>query len=51
MIVFLTARTDKAAEITGHFLGAQYMSKPLDVEELKRIMDKVLESSSQKQQL
>ena len=40
-VIFLTARTDKAAEHTGHFLGAEFMSKPFDVEEFKRMIDKV----------
>jgi len=42
-IVFLTARTDRIAENAGDFLGDDYIEKPVDTEELKNRIDKVLE--------
>ena len=42
-IVFLTARTDRIAENAGDFLGDDYIEKPVDAEELKKRIDKVLE--------
>ena len=44
-IIFLTVRTDKAAEHTGRFLGADYMTKPFDVKDLKERIDKVLKNT------
>ncbi|MEA3457084.1 MAG: response regulator [Candidatus Thermoplasmatota archaeon] len=42
-VVFLTARTDRIAENAGDFLGDDYIEKPVDAEELKKRVDKVLE--------
>ena len=41
-IVFLTARTDRIAENAGEFLGDDYIEKPVEVEELKNRINKVL---------
>ncbi|MCK4348217.1 MAG: response regulator [Thermoplasmatales archaeon] len=41
-IVFLTARTDRIAENAGSFLGDDFIEKPVDAEELKNRIDKVL---------
>jgi CheY-like chemotaxis protein len=46
-IVFLTARTDRIAENAGEFLGDDYIEKPIEVEELKNRIDKVLEKLQQ----
>jgi CheY-like chemotaxis protein len=43
-IVFLTARTDRIAENAGEFLGEDYIEKPIEMDELKRRIDKVLTS-------
>jgi len=42
-VVFLTARTDRIAKNAGDFLGDDYIEKPVDAEELKKRIDKVLE--------
>ena len=47
-IVFLTARTDRIAENAGEFLGDDFIEKPVDMEELKRRIDKVIEEHGQK---
>jgi len=44
-VIFLTVRTDKAAEYAGRFLGAEYMTKPFDVKDLKERIDKVLKNT------
>lgn len=41
-VVFLTARTDEISENAGGFLGDDYIEKPVDAEELKNRIDKVL---------
>ena len=41
-VVFLTVRTDEIAENAGSFLGDDYIEKPVDAEELKKRIDKVL---------
>jgi CheY-like chemotaxis protein len=46
-IVFLTARTDRIAENAGEFLGDDYIEKPIEVEELKNRIDKVLAKLNQ----
>jgi DNA-binding response OmpR family regulator len=41
-IVFLTARKDKVAENAGQFLGGDFIEKPIEINELKRRINKVL---------
>ena len=41
-VVFLTARTDKLAENAGEFLGDGYIEKPVNAEDLRNRIDKVL---------
>ena len=41
-VIFLTARTDKIAEKAGEFLGEDYIEKPVNAEELKNRIDKIL---------
>jgi len=43
-VVFLTARTDKLAERAGKHLGKDYIEKPVDVEDLKKRIDKILKA-------
>jgi len=47
-VVFLTARTDETAENAGEFLGDDYIEKPVEIEELKNRIDKVLEKTNQR---
>ncbi len=47
-IVFLTARTDKVAENAGVILGDDFLEKPVDIEELKKRIDKILDERDQK---
>ena len=47
-IVFLTARTDKIAENAGEILGDAFIEKPVDIEDLKRRIDKILNDRNQK---
>jgi CheY-like chemotaxis protein len=44
-VVFLTARTDEIAENAGGFLGDDYIEKPVRTEELKKRIDKLLDSN------
>ncbi len=44
-IIFLTARTDRIAKSAGNFLGDDYIEKPFDREELKKRIDKLLDSN------
>lgn len=46
-IVFLTARTDRIAENAGEFLGDDYIEKPVEVEELQRRINEVLNTTNQ----
>ena len=46
-VVFLTARTDRAARNAGGFLGEDYIEKPYNIEDLKKRIDKVLKNTSQ----
>jgi len=48
-VVFLTARTDDFAKNTGKILAADYITKPFDINDLKRRIDKVLKNTSEKQ--
>jgi DNA-binding response OmpR family regulator len=41
-IVFLTARVDRIAENAGIFLGDDYIEKPVEIEELKKRIWKIL---------
>ena len=41
-VIFLTARTDEIAEKAGEFLGEDYIEKPVNAEELKNRIDKIL---------
>ena len=50
-IVFLTARTDKVAENAGVILGDDFLEKPVDIEELKKRIDKILDERDQKHHL
>lgn len=45
-VVFLTARTDKAAKNAGGFLGEDYIEKPYNIEDLKKRIDKALMNTS-----
>lgn len=45
-IVFLTARTDRIAINAGNFLGADYIEKPFDIEDLKTRIEKVMNEVS-----
>ena len=45
-VVFLTHRTDNIAKKTGSFLAADYITKPFDIDDLKRRIDKVLKNSN-----
>ena len=42
-IVFLTARTDRIAENAGEFLGDDYIEKPVEIDQLKKRINSVLE--------
>ena len=44
-IIFLTARTDRIAKSAGDFLGDDYIEKPFNREELKKRIDKLLDSN------
>lgn len=46
-VVFLTARTDRIAEGAGRFLGEDYIEKPVETEELKNRIDKILEKKNE----
>ncbi len=41
-VIFLTARTDEIAERAGGFLGNDFIEKPVNAEELKNRIDKIL---------
>jgi len=45
-IVFLTARTDRIAENAGEFLGDDYIEKPVEIDQLKKRINNVLEKKS-----
>ena len=45
-IIFISARTDRIAKSAGNFLGDGYIEKPFDREELKKIIDKILNDTS-----
>jgi CheY-like chemotaxis protein len=45
-IIFLTARTDDTARRAGSFLGEDYIEKPCEIPELKRRIERVIQSSS-----
>jgi len=45
-VVFLTHRTDNIAKKTGSFLAADYITKPFDIDDLKRRIDKILKNSN-----
>ena len=47
-IVFLTGRTDRIAENAGEFLGDDFIEKPVDMEELKQRIAKVIGEHGQK---
>lgn len=42
-IVFLTARTDRIAENAGEFLGDDYIEKPIEIDQLRKRINTVLE--------
>ena len=42
-IVFLTARTDRIAENAGEFLGDDYIEKPIEIDQLRKRINSVLE--------
>jgi two-component system alkaline phosphatase synthesis response regulator PhoP len=48
-VVFLTARTDWVAKNAGSFLGEDYIEKPIDVEDFKRRIEKVLRNAGRKE--
>jgi CheY-like chemotaxis protein len=41
-IIFLTARTDQIAKNAGKFMAEDYIEKPVDIKELKRRVDKLI---------
>lgn len=45
-IVFLTARTDRIAKSAGGFLGDDFIEKPFEIEEVKKRINKVLDSTN-----
>ena len=45
-VVFLTGISDKNAKNAGGFLGDDFIEKPVDTEELKKRIDKVLEDKN-----
>ena len=45
-VIFLTVRTDKAAEHTERYLGADFMTKPFDAKDLKERIEKVLKNTA-----
>ena len=42
-IVFLTARTDRIAENAGEFLGDDFIEKPIEIDQLRKRINSVLE--------
>jgi CheY-like chemotaxis protein len=44
-IIFLTAKTDGYSKGFGKFTAADYIEKPLKIEELKKIIDSILKVS------
>ena len=42
-IVFLTARTDRIAENAGDFLGDDYIEKPIEIDQLRKRINTILE--------
>lgn len=42
-IVFLTARTDRIAENAGEFLGDDYIEKPIEIDQLRKRINSILE--------
>ena len=42
-IVFLTARTDRIAENAGEFLGDDFIEKPIDIEDLAKRINTLLD--------
>lgn len=44
-VVFLTSRTDDIAQKTGSFLAEDYITKPFDIEDLKKRIDKVFKNT------
>ena len=44
-VVFLTARTDDIAQKTGSFLAEDYITKPFNIEDLQKSIDKVLKKT------
>lgn len=45
-IVFLTARTDRIAENAGEFLGDDYIEKPVEIDQLKKRINNILDQRS-----
>jgi DNA-binding response OmpR family regulator len=41
-IIFLTARTDRIAKKAGRFFAEAYMEKPVDIKELKKRIDELI---------
>ncbi len=44
-IVFLTARTDDIAQKTGNFLAEDYITKPFNIEDLHKSIDRILKKT------
>lgn len=47
-IVFLTAKTDPISKSMGRLASADYITKPFDMEDLKKRVDRVIESQAKK---
>ena len=47
-IVFLTARTDTISKSMGGLASADYITKPFDIEDLKKRIDSVIKSKGKK---
>ena len=45
-VVFLTARTDKAAIDAGRFLGEDYIEKPFEINDVKKRINKILDNKN-----
>ena len=43
-IVFLTARTDQIAKQAGDFMAEDYIEKPVNIKELKKRIDEIINS-------
>ena len=40
-VVIITARTDRMSKLAGQFLGAEFIEKPFDMNELNRVIERI----------